>query len=314
MPSRLRRLLLIAALALVALPVPAAHAVWGGEYRTASGETVRIFSSDLYARDDAAHQSWAEFLTTLVHGPELASVTVIFLTGDEISRRCGVFALACYSSASARIYTPREDDPGGLSARAILAHEYGHHVARSRFNPPWRAIDRGTKRWSSYLGICARSQSGQLGGAYETDPAEVFAESYRVLAELRTGQTPSPWLVVSPSLYPDETALGLLEQDILEPWVANTRTTFRSAFRRGSRARVSFTVTTPYDGAFAVRVIAPTAANFRVAVYDSGGRLLARAAPGSRIVRGTVCGQRSLVVRVERVRGFGSFTVTASKP
>ena len=314
MPHALRRLLLVTAVVLVVLPVPAAHALWGGQYTAASGETVRIFSSDLYPRDDAAHQSWADFLTSLVHGPELARVTVVFLTPDEIARTCGFVAIACYNSVSERIYAPREDDPDGLSARAILAHEYGHHVGRSRLNPPWQGVERGTKRWSSYLGICARSRTGALGGTYETHPAELFAESYRMLTEVRAGQTPSAWLVVSPSLYPDETALRLLEQDIVDPWLRNTATAFRGAFRRGSGARVSFSLATPYDGNFTVRLTAPTAGRYSVAVYDSRGRVLARSAAGSRVVSGTICGQRSLVIRVERIRGFGSFTITASKP
>ena len=315
MPQTLRRLLLLTALVFAALPVPAAHAIWGGEYRAANGETVRIFSSDLYPRDDATHQSWAEFMTSLLHGPELARVTVIFLTSEEIARTCGFIALACYNASSERIYAPREDDPEGISARAILAHEYGHHVGRNRLNPPWRGIERGTKRWSSYLGVCARSRNGSLGAAYESDPAELFAESYRVLNEVRAGQTPSPWLVVDPSLYPDDAALRLLEQDIVQPWVANTTTSFRGVFRPGSAPRVSYRVATPYDGTFTVRLTAPTAGRFRVAVYDSGGRVLARSPTGSRVATGTICGQRSLVVRIERVvRGFGSFTVTASKP
>jgi hypothetical protein len=48
----------------------------GGVYTTAAGDAVRISVSDSYPRDDAIAQRWAEFFDGLVHGQELALLSV----------------------------------------------------------------------------------------------------------------------------------------------------------------------------------------------------------------------------------------------
>src|SRR5207249_3734012 len=83
-----------------------------------------------------------------------------------------------------------------------------------RINPPWRALTWGTKRWASYMNVCAKTVSGQLhpgneGNAYQLNPGEAFAEAYRVLNEQREGIASPEWDLVDPSLRPDATALQL---------------------------------------------------------------------------------------------------------
>ncbi len=101
----------------------------------------------------------------------------------------------------------------------MITHEYGHHIAASRDNDPWPAVEWGTKRWASYLNVCRRSQAGQLfpgdeGDRYALNPGEAYAEDYRVLNERREGLPESAWTIVDQSLYPDQTALDLLAQDV----------------------------------------------------------------------------------------------------
>ena len=55
---------------------------WGGQYKAFSGETVTIYASNTYAMEPALGQRWADFLASLVHGPELSTVTVLLSTAD----------------------------------------------------------------------------------------------------------------------------------------------------------------------------------------------------------------------------------------
>ena len=130
--------------------------VWGGSYTTSTGETVRVFSSDAYAADTSFNQVRAEAIVRLPHGAEVGVLTAYFLTFDEMEVVCGNQALACYSPRDQTLVTLGENAPDGTSAESILAHEYGHHVARNRVNPPWVALDYGTKRWASTIAICPR--------------------------------------------------------------------------------------------------------------------------------------------------------------
>lgn len=274
---------------------PRALQAWGGVYTTARGARVRIEVSDSYPVDEAQALRWAEYLDSLVHGSELERATVFLAPPGEVSRICGFTALACYSPETETIVTPGEDTEGDPTAEAILAHEYGHHVAANRLNPPWDAVSFGTKRWATYMGVCAAVAAGELfprgpGDQYALDPAEGFAEAYRLLNERRLGRPETPWEIVSSRFYPDDTALALLEQDVLQPWTASTTLT-----RTGLGNR-SFRVGTPLDGTLRIAVRAPRGTVYRVS------------APAR------VCGARTVTVRIQRVKGKGAFRLSVSRP
>jgi hypothetical protein len=297
--------------------VEAAKAEWGGQFTASSGEAVTITFSNSYPPDPALGQRWANVVAGLVHGPELASVHVYLAPLREVQVICGFQALACYSPFAERIVAPGETAPDGTPAESIVVHEYGHHVASNRSNLPWRAVEWGTKRWATYINVCSRARSGSLlpgaeGRSYRLNPGEGFAEAYRLLNERRAGR-PDSWSIVDPSLFPDETALQLLEQDVLQPWTANQSVTFSGSFRRGSGRTRSFAVATPLDGTFRVTLRPPAAAAFGLALY-SGTQLVARAPAGSRSLSTTVCGVRSLTMRVTRTKGFGAFRLHVSRP
>ena len=301
----------------------AAQAVWGGRYTTPGGEPVTLQISDAYPIDQNFAQTWVNFLGSLVHGPELSAVTVRLAPNNEIRRGCGFGALACFSPDSSLIITPGTNPRAEVTAQSVLAHEYGHHVAASRENPPWRAVDYGTKRWASYMQVCRRVRERTLfPGAqndpdlYRLNPGEGFAEAYRLLNERKLGLPESPWDVVSDTLYPDATALSLLEQDVVTPWTGNTTSTLSGAFRRtGPRVR-THGLATALDGTLELTVRAPASAQLRLELFTSSGTRAGQATVrgGSRLVRTTVCGSRSYRARVTKVTGAGSYRLTVSKP
>jgi hypothetical protein len=200
----------------------------------------------------------------LIHGPELGSLTAYLEPLSEVQQQCGSQALACYDPSRSTLYAPGDDPSADLSAEAVVTHEYGHHVAQHRVNLPWAAVDYGTKRWATYEQVCARSEDGELHPgaetqpAYQLNPGEAFAETYRVLNERHAGIPEFAWQVVSQSLYPDDTALALVEQDVTSPWQATTHATRTAALSKRIPSR-TYTVLdaarrhVPHDHARAAR-------------------------------------------------------------
>jgi hypothetical protein len=279
--------------------VPAPTGFWGGEYTTRTSERVRVFSSPAYPVDQAANQRWADFVAGLLHGPELASVTVYLATPSEVSTLCGgnPDVRGCYSSG--RIIGLGED-AADATAESVLAHEYGHQVAANRSNSPWPALAWGTKRWSSYLDVCRLARRKEIfPGAeapllYFFNPGEGFAEAYRLLNERRLGLPESPWRIVDEMYHPDARALALLQQDVLDPWRTNGTVTRAGRFIAGGKATRSFRIATPRDGELTASV--------------SGGARLVGAA--GRLV----CGARTTTLRVVRAGTPGPFRLTISRP
>ena len=182
---RVKRLL---AVVVLALALPASALAWGGSYATGDslGTFVQIQVSDSYPVDDALPQDWATYLGTLVHGPELARLTLDLMPLSDVQAKCGSQALACYDPSEQTIYASPEDQLDSPPAKEIVTHEYGHHVANNSNDAPWDALDYGTKRWSSYENICAKAAAGTAspgdeGSHYFQNSGEAFAESYRVL-------------------------------------------------------------------------------------------------------------------------------------
>jgi hypothetical protein len=296
-------------------------AYWGGSTTASTGETVNVRFSDAYPQDPALAQHWADLLASLLHGPELQTVTLYLAPYREVQTICGQGALACYSDRQHLIVAPAERIDAEISAESVVMHEYGHHVAASNDDAPWAAVDYGTKRWSSYEQVCARAKAGQLfPGAedsnYRLNPGEAYAETFRVLNERRLGVGESPWDIVSDALYPDDTALALLQQDVTSPWTGNSSASSTVALNSRARTR-TVTVQTPLDGN--LQVTLRGARNTRVAFDLFGGdgaRLLHSIVAGTttRTLRATVCGTRSYRARVTLQRGSGAFRLTVSKP
>jgi hypothetical protein len=295
---------------------------WGGTFQTPTGAAVRIELSDAYPQDPAIGQRWADFLDSLVHGSELETVTVYIAPAREVETICGAGSLACYSPDRMLVVTPGEDPSRFVSAEAVLTHEYGHHVAANRFNPPWTAIDWGTKRWASYEQICAKERANEVfPGAedafhYPLNPGEGFAESYRVLNERRAGVPEAPWDIVDRIFYPDNQALALLQQDVLSPWTQNRQSVLRGSFTKAGPKLRAFATTAAFDGGLEATLRAPARARLSLALLNSAGRVVKRSSVTSQSasVSATICGSRSFRLRVTRVSGAGKFQVTVSRP
>ncbi len=294
--------------------LPASAFAWGGRYPTGDvyGSTIQINVSDTYPVDPALTQDWATFFGSLVHGRELASLTVDLAPLDEVQQFCGPQALACYDPDSQTIEASPEDQLNAPAAKEIVTHEYGHHVANNSLNTPFDAEAYGTKRWASYMNICKRAVAGELfpgdeGDNYEENPGEAYAEAYRVLNLTKQGATSIGWDIVDPVLYPNATALSMLEQDITTPWKGPTLSHVHGSFGNGT-TRTIVTKTT-LDGSFVARLHAPAKSRMRLQLF-AAGRLVASGSS----VRYEICGQRALTLKVQRVSGRGTFTVDVSKP
>jgi hypothetical protein len=309
-----RGALLIGCLAAVlAAPAPAAAAdplagAYGGPYTTPSGMVVNVYTAPFYPRDDAVNVRWASFLDSLVHGPELADLTLVLAPTGQVQQQCGLGAYACYKRDLATIVAVGERVADGPTPEAVVAHEYGHHVAASRSNAPWNAESWGTKRWATAMGICGRVRRGALHPGdervyYLFNPGEAFAESYRLLNETALHLPVTPWGIVSPTLQPSAAALEALRRDVLDPWTPPLPSTFAGAFARTDRRNVRvFRVPTPLDGSLTASLGAPAGTSFRVSI---GGKPTASA---------IVCGARTTEVRVTRRQGYGAFTLTVTPP
>jgi hypothetical protein len=302
------------AVVVVALALPASALAWGGSYPAGDtlGSFVQIQVSDAYPVDEALPQDWATYLGSLVHGLELARLTLNLIPLTDVQATCGAEALACYDPSKETIYASPEDQLDAPPAKEIVTHEYGHHVANSRDDAPWPGLDYGTKRWSSYENICAKASAGTAspgdeGSHYFQNSGEAFAESYRVLNLQKLGLPDSGWHIVDQSFFPDAAALALLEEDITSPWLAPTASKLHGSF--GAGVVRTFSVRTQLDGSFTARLVAPRKAKMRLALYNDG-TLVQRGTT----IRYEICGQRTLTLKVQRLSGRGAFTVNLSKP
>jgi hypothetical protein len=290
----------------------------GGTYTASTGETVRVLVSEDYPDTQAVGQRWADFLASLVHGSELALVTVYVLTPEEMLSFCGPYALGCYGGNELAFMGEVAD---GVTPEEVARHEYGHHIAANRLNPPWLAVAWGPKRWASAADVCARAQRAEVfpgdeDAHYVLNPGEGFAEVYRVLNELKTGAPSFAWPLVDASFAPGSAELHAAEQDVVAPWLGPVARSYRARFtQRGNKVwRIS--VSTPLDGSLAVSLKLPRGALHELDVLAPGGRILARGLWSGRAEKratATVCGERTLVLRVTRKGPEGSFTVRVTQ-
>lgn len=305
--------------------VDVGHAIdprgWGGKFTTASGVTFRLYATESYPVDPGWLQRWAEWVDVhLYHGSELGTLTIVFAKPAEVERMCGERALGCYSSASSTIVTPGEDPGGGRDMETVLAHEYGHHVAANRVNPPWSASAYGPKRWATYKHVCQRVAEGRAfpgdeGANYSANPGEAWAQTYATAVQTLQSWPDASWPSVGPWTYdivffPDQQSLVLAREDATTPWTASaTRTrTWTGRFTSGRRT-VTKRLAATYDGTLSATVVKPFGG--RLALREaSTGKLLARSGMN---LSYTICGERQLTLTITGEPGQ-SYRVTAGVP
>jgi hypothetical protein len=282
---------------------------WGGVYTAPDGETVTIYTSNSYLVDDAVSQSWAGFFTWLLHGSELSRLTVFMAPLAEVQAFCGANALGCYSPASEAMVVPG-DQSYGVNMEQIVAHEYGHHIAANRSNPPWQAGDWGPKNWATAANVCSRQAAGTAFPGDETanynlNPGEAWAETYRFamvqqeerataailpsVADWATNQL--PWNS-DQSFYPTDAALSAVQADVQSPWTTSTNIPWMLRFKKHKNFAATRSISTPLDGTLTVTLFTPGVTLYLV--DQSSGAVLASSSASFSY---TVCGSRYLTLR-----------------
>jgi hypothetical protein len=299
-----------------------AHAAASPEfvsYPTMDGALVNVAISDGYGGQlsQAVAQSYADFLDSLDHGPELAKLRLIIAPASEVVANCGGQdgTLACYDTRTSMMYVPGEQmvSDTGVTTSYVIAHEYGHHIAANRSNAPFDALAFGPKYWASYELVCDRALSGRLapgdeGEFYTSNPGEGWAETYAQL------KYPDVEWRFTPLLKPDQGAFDAARRDVLTPWAQPVTKVFKGSLgRTGSNTR-RFSFPTTLDGSLHVRLVGPHTANYNLVLKsDAGGRARTkRRGSRDRISFEAACRRNPterLTVAVKRVKGSGPFTL-----
>ena len=296
-------------------PPTAGAAQSSNVYTTDDGHRVRVIVSPSYQPSPDADREYVSFVSGLLHGPELDGLTLVVAPAREIAALCeDPASLACYEANREIIYIPGEEfGPEGPSLASVLAHEYGHHVARNRTNAPWPAFHWGPKFWSTHMDVCGRAAAGDAnpgdeGARYSFNPAEAWAETFVVL-------NGGPWGgIVDASFEPDAAALAQARRDVLDPWPGNGFRARKPLLRRRGRWTTSFA---PLDGNIIVYLTPPPHTRYEVTLRaGADGRLLARTRSGrrGRAIAHTACGVETAVVEVRALAGGGVFRIGVSRP
>jgi hypothetical protein len=289
-------------------------------YPAADGTLIAVTLAASYTGDPAIAQTYATYLGSLPHGPELASLRVAVVPAGEIPDACGVpesepdrdAVLACYGGADQTMIVPAEQAAGSdISVNYVIAHEYGHHIARHRSNAPLPALDYGPKRWSSYELVCKNAADGRLapgaqeGDGYFANPGEAWAEAYARLV------FPAEAWRFTALLKPTQGSTLAAQADVVEPWAKRSVQAFKG---RGTR---SFTLPLTLDGALTLKLDGPSRTNYDI-VLKSGGETLdrtTRRGSSDRIHYRIACrDRRTETLRISVVRRSGPpapYTLTA---
>ena len=287
----------------------------GGEvaeraYFTRDRSRVRIRVSDAYVQDRAEDQALADFLGSLTHGPELNNLHVNVVTPRELNFICGFGTVACYGPSEQLMFVVGQDAYAGVPTNFAIAHEYGHHIATNRINPPGDALNLGTKRWASYESVCRKLDDGSLStgpNAYWNFPGEAYAEAY-AFSQVRSKMA---WYY-SPNLAPDATAYRKIRMDVLHPWTTDRRRS-RSGMV-GTDAR-TFHIRTPLDGRLELDLSGERGRGLDLRVRQGAHVVAASIGPDSeKHISKRICGARRFEVEVTGRTPAAHFNLDVLRP
>jgi hypothetical protein len=255
--------------------------------------------------DPTIAQNYANFLSTLPHGAELADLRVVIVPAAQVNSACGGEdgdgILACYGSDDQTMIVPDQQQASDIPVDYVIAHEYGHHIAEHRSNAPLAAIDYGPKRWSSYELVCDKTSDGKLapgdeGDAYAYNPGEAWAETYARLVY------PGEAWRLAPILAPDKGSYLSAAADVLTPWTQRTSTTFS-----GSGTQ-TFKLPITLDGRFTLS----SSRKPKEVLIRSGGKLVDKIKGRKRINYSIACRSKQSETLNITVKTTGSYSLKAS--
>jgi len=290
-----------------------------------SGATVAIAvtAGCAVACEAADPQPIADFIGTLVHGPEVELLTIQVDTPFQLGLDCGFEAEACYYNGENKMVISGEPwtSIGGASREFVIAHEYGHHVAQHRENPaPFpAAIEWGPPRWASQERVCQGWRWGTLfpdpdeyGEHYYSHPGEAFAEAF---AHNRFPQSRVRWRWTG-YLKPTPATFEAIVEDVLDPWRARRTLTIRGRFP--ARGAAVHWLQTPLDGRLSLWPESLRRRGYRVVLRNSNGRVLRTSRQGigpQRRLDYTVCGQSRLGIAIKPSRrSAGTYELQIQRP
>ena len=316
---------------------------YGGSYK-ARGATLRIFTAASYgdgAEVRASRVAWADYFASLPHSSELDRLTVVISPFGEMQTSCGGEADSCYSPGEGIIYLVGETPPDGSDIRQIAAHEYGHHIATNRDNWPWDAEYWGPKYWASARQVCANTRTrlnspvtrtkplmfpGDQGANYNDNPAEVWAETYRIIASNAIGVPADPWeydpahtppllgLGLNPAWKPTAEMLVAAQRDVAHPWPGERTRVWKGKFRPGGRSAKVVDLPLSLDGRVTAKLETAAQLTSRIQLQATAGRRLTHwtAASHTPALKNDVCGVKLARVRIARTAGAGSWKLTVT--
>ncbi|MFL5844400.1 MAG: hypothetical protein ACJ762_06870 [Solirubrobacteraceae bacterium] len=290
-------------------------------YSAADGQSVSVRFSASYEPDPAIAQTYVNFLGSLTHGPELRRLKMFIATPDEVRDYCGGVegTLACYDPSTSRMTVPGEQTSTageGVTTSYVIAHEYGHHVARWRTNAPFDALNFGPKYWSSYEQVCLNTIKGRLvpgdeGANYLANPGEAWADTFAHLAYPDVG-----WQFI-PLLRPSQASKAAAFRDVITPWTKSRTRVFHGRFAPGRSRTAAFAVQLRLDGTLTIKLDGPKGANFDLAVSSLGRREGGTRGPtaSDRLRVRYACREvdsEKIRIKVLRRHRFGAFTATVT--
>jgi hypothetical protein len=285
--------------------------------RASDGLPVRVTMASAYAADTMVAQSYVDLVSGLPHGSELGLLRMRIVPPQQVAPECGATedlgVIACYLPPRNLMVVPGEQSEVGVTPAYVVAHEYGHHVANHRSNPPFGALDYGPKQWASLKNVCHEALAGRLapgdeGDLYRANPGEAWAETY---ARLKYPEGDGEWRY-SDLLRPTQAGNFAAAADVLHPWKRSRRQTFRG--RLGPfDAQDRFTFRLTLDGSLRFRLAGPRAANYDLEVRADGHLEGRTRMPGSRDRLGweAACVQapETIAATVRRRSGSGPYTL-----
>src|SRR5918995_7509971 len=158
-------------------------------------------------RAEGVDAEWfASVLRAAPHGDEISTVRIDLVSWDELRSICGREARGCYSRAVIVVAAEQTEE----NAHTV-AHEYGHHLDRSR---PVAGISEpnGTSVWWRARGMAQLLRLGSVARSYvigwNRSIGEIFAEDYAQLV-LPGSPYAIPWLGA-----PSDTVIAALKADL----------------------------------------------------------------------------------------------------